>query len=118
MLTKNKKLAYSVILSALIIAFLLTNERACLREMLVAQEIYYRGEYLITTYYPAPYAQYQDLVVMGRIGIGTIGPDQGSSSYPWSKLHIYGQRGDVQQVAPSTQFNVEEKEAPVSIGIV
>src|SRR3989338_5039334 len=118
MLSKNKKIAYAVILTGLVILFIATGERALLREILLAQEIYYRGEYLITTYYPAPYAQYQDLVVMGRIGIGTIGPDQGSSSYPWSKLHIYGQRGDVQQVAPSTQFNVEEKEAPVSIGIV
>src|SRR3989338_6180694 len=71
MLTKNKKLTYAVILTFLVILFIATGERALLREMLVAQEIYYRGEYLITTYYPAPYAQYQDLIAMANVGIGT-----------------------------------------------
>src|SRR3989338_5455525 len=80
MLTKNKKLTYAVILTFLVIVFIATSERACLREMLVAQEIYYRGEYLITTYYPAPYAQYQDLIAMGKVGIGTTDPN--------SNLHV------------------------------
>src|SRR3989338_7266515 len=65
MLTKNKKFAYAVILTFLVILFIATGERAALREMLVAQEIYYRGEYLITTYYPAPFGQYAELLVGG-----------------------------------------------------
>src|SRR3990167_2208825 len=97
MLTKNKKLTYAVILTFLVILFIATGERALLREMLVAQEIYYRGEYLITTYYPAPYAQYQDLIAMGNVGIGTTGPSarlevrsSGTATDPFKVYHYDG----------------------------
>ena len=87
MLTKNKRLAYTVILTVLVILFIVTGERAALREILVAQEIYYRGEYLITTYYPAPYAQYQDLVAMGEVGIGTTDPIRQFHIYMATRFH-------------------------------
>src|SRR3989338_3907022 len=77
---RMKKIIYSTTILTVLAAAFLLNPTAALREMLVAQEIYYRGEYLITTYYPAPYAQYQNLVVMGKVGIGTTEPN--------SKLHI------------------------------
>src|SRR3989338_5779190 len=82
MLTKNKRLAYTVILAGLVFAFIATDDPKLLLRTICAEEAYYyRGEYTITTYYPAPFGRYQDLIAMGNVGIGT--------TEPAAKLHIY-----------------------------
>lgn len=106
MLSKNKKIAYGVILAVLTATFLLTSTNPMLKELEVAAQTYYRGEYKLTTYYPAPYGRYQDLVAMGKVGVGTT-----PSTTDGELLYIKGADGGA-----DTVLKVEDPDSLGSIG--
>ncbi len=86
---KKRKTGLIVILTILIGAFLI-SPNASLREMLVAQEIYYRGEYIITTYYPAPFGRYQEIETKGNTYLATESGNVGiGTKAPWWPLHVH-----------------------------